>query len=273
MIARRATIVLLFVLVSLSSKAWSTTIVPLSPNQLVHFADLIFAGTVTSVSSSWIDEHKTIVTRVKFSRPTFVKGTYSAPTVTLTFLGGKVGKDEVFGDETGPPQVGGRYVVLCSGDLGSEKNSYTPVIGLFQGHFEVRDQAGSGAVVHHWTGLPVLSMDDDTFVLRGFPHEPSGKPTTVAQYGPNDPRPHPREEAVIPRGQTPPQGIAKPRVTQGSPPSPPAAAGIRPQGKPWSVEPSEVCPVRIEQTPNPELQPLTESQFLDALKRMAEAQR
>lgn len=164
-----STVTILFCLSSQPAVSRASTVVPADISVLAKAAKVIFAGTVTSLRSEWTPEHTTIVTKVSFQSVVLVKGSPLANPAVLTISGGTVG-DVQIGTE-GQPQfvVGERYVLLCtSHDLGSPRNGYLPIIGLYQGFFPVKADPQTGrSVVYDHADRVVTSVEAGKLVVLG----------------------------------------------------------------------------------------------------------
>jgi hypothetical protein len=120
---------------------------PMPFETLVRSADLVFRGAVVRTEARWIStgNGRAIVTRVTFRVERMLKGTRQSE-VTLEFVGGRIGDDEL--EVEGVPRfaVGQRDVICArSGDI-----YVSPVTGFNQGRFRVvRDNMGRDNVTAH----------------------------------------------------------------------------------------------------------------------------
>lgn len=129
------------------SRAFATSVIAPSFDELVSRADLIFTGQVISQKSEWrnIDGQRSIVTLVQFGVEQVHKGR-AGLTVKLQFLGGAIGAVTLDVSDM-PKFTQGERVVLFV-----EKNSVnaSPLIGFFHGKFLVyKDASGRDAVLKH----------------------------------------------------------------------------------------------------------------------------
>ena len=120
--------------------ARATSVTPPSFPELVAEAQVIARGTVTGISSRWVDapQGRTIKTFVDFAIEKTLKGT-SSGTVTLEFLGGTVGADTL--RVSGMPEfkVGDREILFVRGN----GTQFCPLVRLMHGRYRVRTDAAS----------------------------------------------------------------------------------------------------------------------------------
>jgi len=134
----------------------------------VRSADIIFAGTVDRVFVDVQPSRDFPLTRVVFRDLHVVKGqSNSRDSLQITLWGGVVG-DEVFREADQPEfEMGKRYVLMVSGDLGSERTSYTPVIGMNRGLFHVIKDSQGKTTVRDWAHRPIARIDRNHLVVVG----------------------------------------------------------------------------------------------------------
>ncbi|TMQ57064.1 MAG: hypothetical protein E6K76_11565 [Candidatus Eisenbacteria bacterium] len=144
-----------------SAPAHASLVIPLDLEQTVRLADIVFAGTVTEVTSKMIPKYG-IVSRYTFSNLNFAKGMGADRQLFLTMLGGTVGSLTSVPDGEPRFEINHRYIVLTTEGLGSPSDYYLPVIGASQGVFPVRvDKKVSRPVVHDAEGRPVAFVRDN----------------------------------------------------------------------------------------------------------------
>ncbi len=151
--ARRVSVWCVVVLLLGATSALSTTIAPLSFEQIVARAETIFLGEVVSRRSDWEagPAGKSIITTVTFKVHRVLKG---PPAVErqLTFLGGTIGTLEM--SVAGVPQfrVGDRDVLFVTADT----HAVSPIAGFSQGRFRlVGDGDVSRAEMRTHDGRPL----------------------------------------------------------------------------------------------------------------------
>jgi hypothetical protein len=111
----------------------------LSLEEIAQNADLIFVGTVTRQNSHYNDRRTAIETDVTFTDVRIEHESERAQqrganTIRLTYAGGRVG-NVIFGVSDSPSfETGRRYLVFMIDD---ESRPFNPVVGAFQGMFEV----------------------------------------------------------------------------------------------------------------------------------------
>jgi hypothetical protein len=172
--------ILLFFALVPAAKA--SLIVPRSIEDMAHDAHFIFAGTVSGVSSQWNSQHTMIVTKVGFQDISAVKGT-ARDHVELVVAGGKVGEDEEAREGQPSFAPGTRFILFCASDtdLGSERNYYIPILGLYDGSFSVGSSFRTGLkVVHDSEGREVVDIKDGRLVVAAEEeNRPAKRPTSA----------------------------------------------------------------------------------------------
>lgn len=140
----RMFVVILIGLVVGTGISFGTMVREFKLSEVSKNATLVFAGTVSSSQS--YRTPKTIRTKVTFNHLRFAKGTSKVHSLTLNLAGGALEDGGVVVDGQPSFTVGERYIVFAE-DLGSEANSFMPIVGLHQGCFHVKGSAGNGLVV------------------------------------------------------------------------------------------------------------------------------
>lgn len=145
--------------------AHATSVVPPTFPQLVSEAQVIARGTVTSVSSRWIDGPKgrVIETFVGFTVEKALKGN-PGPTMTLQFLGGTVGQDSL--RVAGMPQfkVGQHEILFVTGN----GTQFCPLVRFGHGRYRIRtDAATHRRYMTRNDGAPLNSVNDVQAPERG----------------------------------------------------------------------------------------------------------
>lgn len=145
-------------LILTAASARSTSVLPLTFDELVARADDVIMARVVARQSSWVTSRsgRAIVTDVTFSIERTLKG---EPRIqrTLEFLGGTVG--DVTLTVAGIPefQVNDRDVLFVR-DTGRPAS---PLVGFSYGRFRVvRDAAFGTDVIRTFDGRPLASLDD-----------------------------------------------------------------------------------------------------------------
>ncbi len=251
----------------------ASTVVPMDLRQLTKAAGVIFIGTVSSVRSEWTERRTAIITRVAFDRVTTIKGHPPPGPIQLALSGGTVGKDQIITE--GQPQfrVGGRYVLLCrSTDFGSERNAYLPILGLYEGFFQIHDDKRSGRMaVHDWADRPVTAIEDGRLVMVAAGPAPGGhgqiRPRAVDLdvYRAGDRAKRDSLPARLKEGEGPPKQSPRPNNRQ------------RPstQDRPITWEPGSqrieyynLDPIRLVEPENDLGSRLSEGDFVNAIRSL-----
>jgi hypothetical protein len=150
----------------IAANAYGTFVQRFSPQRAATTAGVVFAGTVQSMQPVRLPT--TILTKVVFTDLKFAKGAARSRSITLTLAGGQVDNDMIIADGQASFSEGERYIVFAFSDLGSEANSYLPVVGLYQGYFKVERGTSPGkGRVKDSTGhmLTEIAPDHVTTVL------------------------------------------------------------------------------------------------------------
>jgi hypothetical protein len=118
----------------LAGAGHATTLAPMSFDEQVREAAAIFRGRVTAVSARMREspQGRAIISRVSFKRLAAYKGDVPA-VVTLEFLGGKLGGEEMIVDGMPVFAVGEELILFVSG----ESNRACPVVGWTEGRLRV----------------------------------------------------------------------------------------------------------------------------------------
>lgn len=128
----------------LCMSAWATTLKPLSTDDQIRDAAMIFRGRVQSVdvARKATGQGSIIVSTVQFTPLAVYKGDVPA-VVKLEFPGGKIGDVEM--KVAGIPefQVGQEYVLFVSGD----QSRVCPVVGWSEGSLKVDRQTSAAGQV------------------------------------------------------------------------------------------------------------------------------
>jgi len=179
------------------SAARATTVLPADLHTCVRLAGVAFAGTVSAKSVEQLET--TIVTHVHFTDVKFVKGAPKLGGTRLALNGGVVGNRRVFSSGEPEFEIGKRYIVLAYGDFGSPRNSYLPIVGLFQGFFQLeRDTRHGRTVVFDWAKRPVVRVDGHRLVVTGPRGTVKGHDAKVAILPPEeDPGTRMSEESFL----------------------------------------------------------------------------
>lgn len=145
-----------FFIAALSAHA--TSVVAPSFSELVAEADVIARGSVTNVTSQWVDapQGRVIKTFVTFAVQNVLKGNPGS-TLTLEFLGGTVGTDSL--TVAGMPQftVGKTEIVFVHGN----GVQFCPLVRFMHGRYRVRtDPSSQRQFVARNDRIPVTSPAD-----------------------------------------------------------------------------------------------------------------
>ena len=258
---RFATTLALLILVYLPSRAFPATVIPMDFRQLVDLSGLVFAGTVTSVEGDWTPSHGQIITKVHFESISIAKGNRPNK-LTLNLLGGQVGSARML--VPGQPQfvVGKRYVVLSFPDMGSDRNQYLPVVGLWQGIFSVDEHSG---MVRNSDGMALVGLEGDNLVMVDESvNPPPAVQSDIAARGAESTDSLPIPHAV--------RSDRQPVIVLATPGGPPPTSAHRDQPTPspqrqpirFSRHPIKILPRSLDPGKR-----IREGEFLDIVRRLA----
>ncbi len=133
-------------------------------DEMLQKCQFVFEGTVLILEAEK-NSQKRIHTYVTFEIKDIIKGEYSSNTITLSFLGGKVGDVTMVVSDMKVPQVGEHGIYFVES---LERSQVNPLYGWSQGHFVVqsddtgmdRVMAGNGRPVTGVMGnIPIEQME------------------------------------------------------------------------------------------------------------------
>ena len=146
-------LLLLFLVVGLALPASATTVEERTIRDLTAESSTIVHGTVVSTESRWNEDHSLIITDVRIRVESVLKGS-AASSVVVTQPGGTVGKLRV--DVSGAMTFrAGQETVLF---LQSAAEGQSIVTGLFQGRFDVTEDARGQKIVRGLSGEELNSL-------------------------------------------------------------------------------------------------------------------
>jgi hypothetical protein len=141
------------------TQAHGSSALPLSLRQITQSAGLIADATVQSVNAYWATPSgaQTLRTKVTFQVNQAVKGNPGS-TLTLEFLGGRVGEQSLTVEGLPQFQAGERYILFSESP---DKAVVCPILGLDQGALRVvHDQESNvDRVFRNW-GQPVNAQEN-----------------------------------------------------------------------------------------------------------------
>lgn len=180
---RRCVVPIAMVCFLIYAPAQASTVIPITLEETVRASGVIFAGTVRSIDSDIVNTEAlhTIVSTVVFADVQGLDGASSRSPIALRIQGGEVGGQGVSVDGLPRLERGRRYIVLASADLGSERNGYLPIVGLYFGLFRVhQSENGKAGLVSDWAGREVVDVIDGRLRVVGRP-VPVRRPAAVVR--------------------------------------------------------------------------------------------
>jgi hypothetical protein len=131
-------------LLCVAATASATTLQPITEDEQIQTAQTIFRGRAEQIDAARevTSRGNPIVTTVRFVPLAVYKGS-AVGSVSLRFLGGKVGDVEMKVDGMPQFRVGGEYILFVSG----EGNRACPVVGWSEGSLKVDRQTNAAGEV------------------------------------------------------------------------------------------------------------------------------
>jgi len=162
--------------------AWATTVRPLSFDEIAAQADVIALVATVNVRADWQTsaQGKHIVTTVTFRLERTLKGQIGQE-FQLEFLGGNIAGIVMEVDSMPEFHVGGRDVLFLS----ANRNSVSPIVGLFQGRFRVEgDRAAGTEQILTNSGRPFIAAAATGGMNRllSVPSSAAGGPVSYSQF-------------------------------------------------------------------------------------------
>ena len=158
-----------------SGPVWATTVTPPSFDELINEADVVFDGTVTAVSASWVGkgEAKHIESTVVFQVIECMKGQATTP-FTLKTAGGAVGNVRMEIADAPKFAVGERMILFV------EKNGtqIIPLVGIMHGQLRIkRDSTSNRDLILTHDNKPLfdskeIGRDEDHEAAMSAPASP-----------------------------------------------------------------------------------------------------
>ncbi len=153
----RLLVLMVATILALHCPAQATSVTEVTFPELVHGADVIAVGSVSSIKERWDEARKAPLTLVTFSNHTVLKGNPGV-SMTLEFLGGRTpqGLTLVI---PGVPQfkVGEKTVLFCAGN----HRDFSPVVGVWQGVLRVMTDPQRGVeTVSDNFRIPIVNIHE-----------------------------------------------------------------------------------------------------------------
>jgi hypothetical protein len=143
--------------VAFSTQACATTAFPLGLDDLTTHATYIFAGTVADIAVV-PKPSAGLISRISFTDLRFVKGSYPDTRLVMTIRGGTLNSTTIRIEGLPEFHRGSRYIVFADSYLGSGDDLYLPIVGLYAGLFQIKNERGSD-VVQDWAGRSLVRVD------------------------------------------------------------------------------------------------------------------
>jgi len=144
---------------TLVSPVGATSVIAPSFPELVERAETVVHGSVTDIRTAWVDQagHRVIKTWVSIQIEDQLKGGDAQSSITLEFLGGRVGDSEMTVHGSPRFTVGDEVIVFIHGN----GRDVCPLLGWGHGAYRVATSAASGAKqILRINGLPLQSPSD-----------------------------------------------------------------------------------------------------------------
>lgn len=151
---RLTAIACLLLITQIQTQAQASTVQQLDFEEIVHTAELIFQGRVLSVTPVATSE-RLIHTHVEFEILDVLKGEYDQVRITLRYLGGRIGSQQLQVADMSLPEPGetGFYFVEAL-----DGNYVHPLVGWAQGHYLLTYAADGSEQVSTAAAQPVQAI-------------------------------------------------------------------------------------------------------------------
>jgi hypothetical protein len=143
--------------------AHGTTVLQKDINEMLVGSALVFEGYVVEVESQLDSSDRLIHTYVTFELLEVLKGSWSQPTIELSFLGGTVGSRTVTVSGMQLPTLGQRGIYFVEAPARRQLN---PFYGWSQGYLPVVRSADGALRVTTAAGAPIIDIDSSRRVPR-----------------------------------------------------------------------------------------------------------
>jgi hypothetical protein len=145
-------------------RAEATTLLPMTAEALADQADLIFTGTAVHSEVVLSKDGTFPFTFVTFSVDEALKGSAQGD-LTLRFLGGSTGREQVVAEGMPKFKVGERYLLFVTGD----SRAASPVVGWGEGQLRFAREPRSGRqILVNYRGVPIRGLEQGKW-LAGSP--------------------------------------------------------------------------------------------------------
>lgn len=145
---------LIFCLLSVTPGLWATTVAQLSFDEVVASAELVFEGRVVAVEARETGP-RSIHTFVEFEVMDVLKGDYTAATIELSYLGGRVGNRQLEVSEMQVPETGETGVYFVES---LQERQLHPLVGWSQGHYLIVQDSNGRAHVQSAGHQPIRAV-------------------------------------------------------------------------------------------------------------------
>ncbi|NIT59957.1 MAG: hypothetical protein GWN00_28180 [Aliifodinibius sp.] len=177
--------ILTFVLIVCQEFVFATMIEKMSLNEIVNQSDLIIEGTVSTIESHWNEERTMIYTEVGITIQRIEKGSIKDSTITIRFIGGRVGNKAVIALGT-PVFNKHEQVLLMLKEISAQSlnfflgeqttarlNDAYSIVGWHQGYFNIFTDATNGQKMlkqYKATKLDLVGNISEKFNLQNLPY-------------------------------------------------------------------------------------------------------
>jgi len=154
---------LLVGLLCFSTQVGATSIQQMDVDELIDNSELVFEGRVLSADARWNKSHTLIKTFITFEILDVLSGDYFESQLELSFLGGKIGQDEIKAQGLRQPAVGEKGIYFIES---LTKSLVNPLVGWSQGQFLLESNDSGRDVVMTDTHHPVVGLSEDSASIR-----------------------------------------------------------------------------------------------------------
>ncbi|NOR41635.1 MAG: hypothetical protein GQ537_10545 [Gammaproteobacteria bacterium] len=176
-------LVMLMAALTWSFTAVAIAVLEIDLGDMFHNSELVFEGRVIGVESRTEQQSQGIRTYVTFDVLEVIKGSYSASTVKISFLGGSVNGITLRVADMALPKPGTTGIFFVES---LTRRQVHPLYGWSQGHIAITVDSSGVQRVMTGDGRPIIAIDSmeqrsllsrglSTGVARGLQVEPKGR--------------------------------------------------------------------------------------------------
>jgi len=153
-------------LITLMVNSNASSIQQFDVSELIEKSELVFEGRVLSSEARWNENQTLIQTFITFEVSEIISGSYEQNTLELSFVGGRVGNDNIEAQGMRQPAIGEKGIYFVHS---LTRELLNPLVGWSQGQFLLKeDSLGNDMVMtdshRPITGLRKSQINNKAFV-------------------------------------------------------------------------------------------------------------